>query len=173
MNRYKVTKQLGDGTYGSVLKAVNRQVRKRFSFPSLSSSTEEPCALYEGGGALEEEGRRRGGRERERERGQTVDPANRLACLLRAVNELRLKDLSPWRKQSACLMLSPFLFASVVSVLSPFSLCIDYISRRRLRLSSSPRFFVCSSNPFPAFSFLPKLLFTFLFLPPFSFLSPL
>jgi protein kinase len=24
MNRYKVTKQLGDGTYGSVLKAVNR-----------------------------------------------------------------------------------------------------------------------------------------------------
>ncbi|KAJ0397101.1 hypothetical protein ATCC90586_009146 [Pythium insidiosum] len=25
MNRYKVTKQLGDGTYGSVLKAVNRQ----------------------------------------------------------------------------------------------------------------------------------------------------
>ena len=25
MNRYQVTKQLGDGTYGSVLKAVNRQ----------------------------------------------------------------------------------------------------------------------------------------------------
>ena len=25
MNRYTVTKQLGDGTYGSVLKAVNRQ----------------------------------------------------------------------------------------------------------------------------------------------------
>jgi hypothetical protein len=25
MNRYKVTKQLGDGTYGSVLKAANRQ----------------------------------------------------------------------------------------------------------------------------------------------------
>ena len=25
MNRYKVTKQLGDGTYGSVLKGVNRQ----------------------------------------------------------------------------------------------------------------------------------------------------
>ena len=25
MNRYKVTKSLGDGTYGSVLKAVNRQ----------------------------------------------------------------------------------------------------------------------------------------------------
>ena len=24
MNRYKITKQLGDGTYGSVLKAVNR-----------------------------------------------------------------------------------------------------------------------------------------------------
>ena len=25
MNRYQVTKQLGDGTYGSVLKAVHRQ----------------------------------------------------------------------------------------------------------------------------------------------------
>jgi male germ cell-associated kinase len=25
MNRYMITKQLGDGTYGSVLKAVNRQ----------------------------------------------------------------------------------------------------------------------------------------------------
>ncbi len=25
MNRYKVTKQLGDGTYGSVLKATHRQ----------------------------------------------------------------------------------------------------------------------------------------------------
>ena len=25
MNRYTITKQLGDGTYGSVLKAVNRQ----------------------------------------------------------------------------------------------------------------------------------------------------
>ena len=25
MNRYKITKQLGDGTYGSVLRAVNRQ----------------------------------------------------------------------------------------------------------------------------------------------------
>ena len=25
MNRYQVTKQLGDGTYGSVLKAINRQ----------------------------------------------------------------------------------------------------------------------------------------------------
>ncbi len=24
MNRYKVTKKLGDGTYGSVLKAINR-----------------------------------------------------------------------------------------------------------------------------------------------------
>lgn len=33
MNRYKITKQLGDGTYGSVLKGVNRQtgeVRHRF-----------------------------------------------------------------------------------------------------------------------------------------------
>ena len=28
MNRYKVTKQLGDGTYGSVLKAVNRQTNE-------------------------------------------------------------------------------------------------------------------------------------------------
>ena len=26
MNRYKVTKQLGDGTYGSVLKAVNNVI---------------------------------------------------------------------------------------------------------------------------------------------------
>ncbi len=25
MNRYEVTKQLGDGTYGSVIKAANRQ----------------------------------------------------------------------------------------------------------------------------------------------------
>lgn len=25
MNRYNITKQLGDGTYGSVLKAVNKQ----------------------------------------------------------------------------------------------------------------------------------------------------
>ena len=25
MNRYKVTKQLGDGTYGTVLRGVNRQ----------------------------------------------------------------------------------------------------------------------------------------------------
>jgi male germ cell-associated kinase len=25
MNRYKITTQLGDGTYGSVVKAVNRQ----------------------------------------------------------------------------------------------------------------------------------------------------
>ena len=28
MNRYKVTKQLGDGTYGSVLKAVNRSTNE-------------------------------------------------------------------------------------------------------------------------------------------------
>jgi len=28
MNRYKITKQLGDGTYGSVLKAVNRQTNE-------------------------------------------------------------------------------------------------------------------------------------------------
>lgn len=25
MNRYKITKQLGDGTFGTVLKGVNRQ----------------------------------------------------------------------------------------------------------------------------------------------------
>ena len=28
MNRYKVTKQLGDGTYGSVLKAQNKQTNE-------------------------------------------------------------------------------------------------------------------------------------------------
>lgn len=28
MNRYQVTKQLGDGTYGSVLQAVNRQTKE-------------------------------------------------------------------------------------------------------------------------------------------------
>jgi hypothetical protein len=32
MNRYKITKQLGDGTYGSVLKAVNRTSGEVVSF---------------------------------------------------------------------------------------------------------------------------------------------
>lgn len=32
MNRYKVTKQLGDGTYGSVLKATHRQTGEVVSF---------------------------------------------------------------------------------------------------------------------------------------------
>lgn len=36
MNRYKVTKQLGDGTYGSVLKAVNRQTGEVVSCTSQS-----------------------------------------------------------------------------------------------------------------------------------------
>lgn len=36
MNRYKVTKQLGDGTYGSVLKAVNRQTGEIVSTADLS-----------------------------------------------------------------------------------------------------------------------------------------
>jgi len=39
MNRYKITKQLGDGTYGSVLRGVNRQtsevVRNFFCFISV------------------------------------------------------------------------------------------------------------------------------------------
>ena len=47
MNRYKVTKQLGDGTYGSVLKAVNRstgevvaikKMKKKFYTPVRISS---------------------------------------------------------------------------------------------------------------------------------------
>ena len=36
MNRYKVTKQLGDGTYGSVLKAANRQTGEIVSESNLS-----------------------------------------------------------------------------------------------------------------------------------------
>lgn len=36
MNRYKITKQLGDGTYGSVLKAVNRQTGEVVCFESIS-----------------------------------------------------------------------------------------------------------------------------------------
>lgn len=35
MNRYKITKQLGDGTYGSVLKAVNRQTGEVVRTPPL------------------------------------------------------------------------------------------------------------------------------------------
>jgi serine/threonine protein kinase len=35
MNRYKVTKQLGDGTYGSVLKAQNRQTGEIVSILSF------------------------------------------------------------------------------------------------------------------------------------------
>lgn len=35
MNRYKVTKQLGDGTYGSVLKGTNRQTGEVVRFIQL------------------------------------------------------------------------------------------------------------------------------------------
>lgn len=35
MNRYKITKQLGDGTYGSVLKGVNRQTGEVVSWATL------------------------------------------------------------------------------------------------------------------------------------------
>lgn len=42
MNRYKVTKQLGDGTYGSVLKAVNRQTGEVVS-DFLDSPTMMTC----------------------------------------------------------------------------------------------------------------------------------
>jgi serine/threonine protein kinase len=49
MNRYKVTKQLGDGTYGSVLKAVNRQtgevVRCRISLPTMRQNFPEALCL--------------------------------------------------------------------------------------------------------------------------------
>ena len=38
MNRYKVTKQLGDGTYGSVLKAINRTTSE-----VVSTSMKPPC----------------------------------------------------------------------------------------------------------------------------------
>ena len=39
MNRYKVTKQLGDGTYGQVLKAVNRQTGEVVKPTQLLSQT--------------------------------------------------------------------------------------------------------------------------------------
>jgi serine/threonine protein kinase len=42
MNRYQVTKQLGDGTYGSVLRAQNRQtgeiVRRRFIWIEMTAA---------------------------------------------------------------------------------------------------------------------------------------
>jgi len=46
MNRYKVTKQLGDGTYGSVLKAVNRQSGEIVSLRNVGLIVEEvPSSL--------------------------------------------------------------------------------------------------------------------------------
>ena len=44
MNRYKVTKQLGDGTYGSVLKAVNRSTHE-----VVAIKKDEKEVLYMGG----------------------------------------------------------------------------------------------------------------------------
>ena len=40
MNRYKVTKQLGDGTYGSVLKAVNRSTHEVVAIKKMKKSIE-------------------------------------------------------------------------------------------------------------------------------------
>ena len=54
MNRYKVTKQLGDGTYGSVLKAVNRstneivaikKMKKKFYTWDECMQLREVCSL--------------------------------------------------------------------------------------------------------------------------------
>jgi protein kinase len=46
MNRYQVTKQLGDGTYGTVMKAINRQtgevvslLSENLMFPMVISQT--------------------------------------------------------------------------------------------------------------------------------------
>ena len=50
MNRYKVTKQLGDGTYGSVLKAVNRSTGEVVAIKKMKKkfySWEECMALAE------------------------------------------------------------------------------------------------------------------------------
>ena len=45
MNRYKVTKQLGDGTYGSVLKAVNRSTHEVVAIKKMKKKfyTWEEC----------------------------------------------------------------------------------------------------------------------------------
>lgn len=45
MNRYKVTKQLGDGTYGSVLKATNRQTGEVVS-PTLIIDMRQYVIVY-------------------------------------------------------------------------------------------------------------------------------
>ena len=45
MNRYKVTKQLGDGTYGSVLKAVNRQNGEIVSTLTGAHMATQACLL--------------------------------------------------------------------------------------------------------------------------------
>ncbi len=50
MQRYKVTKQLGDGTYGSVFKAVNKQTREVVAIKKMKRkfySWEECLALRE------------------------------------------------------------------------------------------------------------------------------
>jgi protein kinase len=45
MNRYQVTKQLGDGTYGSVLKAINRQTGEVVSMQkgTISMPSSDEC----------------------------------------------------------------------------------------------------------------------------------
>jgi protein kinase len=61
MQRYKVTKQLGDGTYGSVFKAVNKQTgevvaikkmkRKFYSWDECLALREVRSAYYDQGSA--------------------------------------------------------------------------------------------------------------------------
>lgn len=55
MNRYKITKQLGDGTYGSVLKAVNRQTGEVVSATTLPSLPPSPPPAPDGCEENEEE----------------------------------------------------------------------------------------------------------------------
>lgn len=38
MNRYSLTKKLGDGTYGSVLKAVNRQTGEEVAVKKMKKT---------------------------------------------------------------------------------------------------------------------------------------
>lgn len=65
MNRYTMTKKLGDGTYGSVLKAVNRQtgeevavkkMKKLFTrqVPASTHNTFKPFAPHFGGNRVVE-----------------------------------------------------------------------------------------------------------------------
>ena len=54
MNRYKITKQLGDGTYGSVLRAVNRQTGEVTAIKKMKKKfyTWEECMQLREGKSL-------------------------------------------------------------------------------------------------------------------------